>query len=225
MTGPPLAAGGEHLLAGVAATAVRSRGDVLGVIAVGNREPHGFGHPQLTLLQSASDYLAAALVRARQHRREARTDALTGLANRAELERQLERAIASASRHTRPLALVLIDLDGLKTINDERGHAAGDAALRALAGALQAAVRSIDTCARIGGDEFAVVMPDTALAHATEVRNRVSRVLMESGLRVSAGVAAWEPGQSAQDIFKMADTRLYREKRRHHRQRGGASPA
>ncbi len=222
VTGPPLAIDGDTLLAGVAAIAVRSRGDLLGVMAIGHRLPHSFAHAQLTLLRSAADYLAAALVRARQHRREARTDALTGLSNRAELERYLERSIATARRHTRPLALLMVDLDGLKEINDERGHAAGDAALRALAAALQAGVRSEDACARIGGDEFAVVMPDTTLAQAHDVRSRIVHLLAASGLRVSSGVAAWEAGQTAQDLFKMADTRLYREKRRHHRKQRGA---
>jgi diguanylate cyclase (GGDEF)-like protein len=221
VSGPPLATNGDLLLTGIAAMALRSRGELLGVIVVGNRAPQLFTHTKLTFLRSASDYLAAALVRAHQHRREARTDALTGLTNRHELERQLERVIAGSRRHHRPLSLLMVDLDGLKAINDEQGHPAGDAALRSLASALQRAVRSIDTSARIGGDEFAVVMPDTTLAQATEVRNRITRTLADSGLRVSAGVAEWEPTMAAQDLFKMADTRLYRAKRRHHKERRG----
>jgi diguanylate cyclase (GGDEF)-like protein len=220
VSGPPLATNGEALLSGVAAIGVRSRGELMGVVLAGNRKAEPFSHAQLGFLRSASDYLAAALVRAQRHRREARTDSLTGLANRTELERQLEREIAGARRHGRPLGLLVVDLDGLKAINDEQGHPAGDAALRSLAGALLRSVRSTDTCARIGGDEFAIVMPDTTLAQATEVRARVARALAESGLRVSAGVAGWDPSLSAQELFKMADTRLYRAKRRHHRERG-----
>lgn len=218
----PVGAAGRPLLGSATAVALRSRGELLGVLLAGDRVERVFTAPELALLGSAADHVASAVVRATQHRREARTDALTGLANRFELERQLERAIAGARRHRRPLALVLADLDELKRINDERGHAAGDAALRTVARALEAAVRATDTCARIGGDEFAVVMPEATAEQAADVVQRVDRVLAEAGLQLSLGAAGWAPDLGAAQLFRLADRRLYREKRRHQRQRGDA---
>ncbi len=219
VTGLSLSAG-RPLLRAVAAVGARSPGQLVAVLAVGSRRPRTFTATQLAILTSAGDLLAAALARAQQHRREARTDYLTGLANRAEFERTLRSAIAGAERHGRPVALVLVDLDGLKAINDRHGHAGGDCALRAAAGALVAAVRATDTCARIGGDEFAIAMPDTTDVQASEVPSRVEAALQRSRpadlpapLRLSFGVAAWERGLTAQELFRIADQRLYEHKR------------
>src|SRR5205085_3469055 len=90
------------------------------------------------------------------------TDHLTGLANRRRFERQLEREVARTRRYGRPFCLLLVDIDNFKAVNDERGHEAGDEALRRVANAIQSDTRGIDTGARIGGDEFAVILPETA---------------------------------------------------------------
>lgn len=217
VNGSPLTAGETVVLEGAAAVGLRSRGELCGVLAAGDRRARAFTEAELRFLTSAGDQVAAAIVRSSQHRREARTDGLTGLANRKELERQLQSAIATSRRHARALTLVLADLDGLKAINDTQGHAAGDGALRSVAAALLATVRSTDLCARIGGDEFAIVLPDTPSAVAAEVMKRVEQRLADSGLRLSYGIAGWEPRLSGYMLFKLADNRLYREKRRHHR--------
>src|SRR5205085_12043058 len=92
------------------------------------------------------------------------TDHLTGLANRRRFERQLEREVARTRRYGRPFCLLMLDIDHFKQVNDTHGHEAGDEALRRLAIALQAGTRGIDTGARIGGEEFALVLPETDAA-------------------------------------------------------------
>ncbi|HEX6548367.1 MAG TPA: sensor domain-containing diguanylate cyclase [Candidatus Dormibacteraeota bacterium] len=224
----PLLVGTRTVLTSALGVGLRSRGDLVGVMVAGVREPREFSWSEQGLLAAGADHLTAALIRAEKHRREARTDALTGLSNRQEFERQVERAVSGAQRHRRPLALALVDLDGLKEINDRWGHAAGDRALKSVAQALLSAVRATDICARVGGDEFALAMPDSTVEHATEVIKRVQQAVerihaadFEARLRLSAGVAGWKPGMPWPELFKVADARLYREKRRHHRERRG----
>src|SRR5260370_3341445 len=128
---------------------------------------------------------------------------MTGLANRREFERIMEREVALAGRHNRKLSLMMIDLDNLKGINDRQGHRAGDEALRLVAQQLQRVMRTSDICARIGGDEFGVAMPETELDRAREVGSRLQAAVHAAGLAarsiepldVSIGVAAWRAGQ------------------------------
>ncbi len=220
--GASLVPGGRPILRAAIAVALRSRGELLGIMVAGCRRQRAFDSGALAFASGAADHLASALVRAERHRREARTDHLTGLANRTEFERQLDSMVATTQRHHRPLALALLDLDGLKQINDRQGHPAGDRALRAVGRALLLNVRSSDTCARIGGDEFAMAMPETSQRHAVEVVRRVSEELAAAGLYLSAGVVSWTPGTSAVQLFERADALLYRDKRRHHRGRESA---
>ncbi|MDQ3744141.1 MAG: diguanylate cyclase, partial [Acidobacteriota bacterium] len=101
------------------------------------------------------------------------TDDLTGLANRRRFERQLAREVARTGRYGHPFCLLLIDIDHFKEVNDAHGHDAGDEALRLVANAIQSGTRGIDTGARIGGDEFAVILPETDLARGLEVAERL----------------------------------------------------
>lgn len=222
VAGSAVAVSGRTILGSAIAVALRSRGDLLGVLVTGSRAERAIEPAELAFATGAADHLAAALARAQRHRREARTDYLTGLANRTEFERELERLVAGAQRHGRPLALAILDLDGLKSINDRLGHVAGDRALRSVGRALVHGVRATDICARIGGDEFAVAMPDATELQAIEVIGRVRQTIRDAGFEVSAGVAAWTAGSSRLQLFKRADARLYREKRRHHRGRDTA---
>src|SRR5438270_137598 len=161
---------------------------------------------------------------ARQHTKEARTDYLTGLANRPEFERAIDRAVASAERHKRRLALMMIDLDNLKDINDTYGHHVGDEAIRVLAAELQRAVRATDTCGRLGGDEFGVAMPDADERDAREVGVRVREALehlnrtskLPVPVEFSIGITAWRPGLDWQAMYQSADKALYVDKRRRH---------
>jgi diguanylate cyclase (GGDEF)-like protein len=134
----------------------------------------------------------------------------------------MEREVALAERHGRRLALMMIDLDNLKRINDKLGHSAGDNALRVVAQHLMRVVRASDICARVGGDEFAVAMPETDLDRARDVATRLRRAIDHAGLsmrapehvEVSVGIAAWSAGQDWQTVYQSADRDLYEDKRR-----------
>jgi len=201
---------------------LRAKGRVVGVMTVGTKLPRVFGASDLLFMAAVADQVAIALDRSRQYSHEARTDHLTGLANRREFERVMEREVALAERHDRKLSLMMIDLDNLKRINDREGHMAGDAALRLVGQQLQRVVRTSDVCARIGGDEFGVAMPETDLERAREVGARFRLALGEAGLaakssepiEVSLGLAAWRPGQDWQAAYEIMDGDLYEDKRR-----------
>src|SRR5438445_4918165 len=201
---------------------LRVRGRTVGMMTVGTMGDRVFGASDLLFMAAVADQVAIAVDRARQFASEARTDHLTGLANRREFERVMEREVALAERHNRRLSLMMIDLDNLKRINDRLGHSAGDGALRLVAQQLQRVVRASDVCARVGGDEFAVAMPETDLDRARDVALRLRGAVEHAALslrapehvEVSVGIAAWRPGQDWQAIYKAADTALYEDKRR-----------
>jgi diguanylate cyclase (GGDEF)-like protein len=144
-------------------------------------------------------------------------DPLTGCLNRRGFQEALDLELARTARHGRPLALLIVDVDHLKDINDGRGHAAGDAALVRAGLALAAAGRVTDIVARVGGDEFAVLAPETDESDAVNLAVRVHQELRrESGeppITVSIGVAATASAVPAADLFRAADTALYAAKR------------
>lgn len=201
---------------------LRVRGRGIGQMTVANRVDRVFDAADLLFMAAVADQVAIALDRARQFAREARTDHMTGLANRREFERVVEREVALAERHGRSLALMMIDLDNLKRINDRHGHRAGDEAIRLLAQQLQRVVRASDVCARVGGDEFAVAMPETDVERARDVAIRLRRAVQNVGLSakspetvgVSIGITAWHPGQDWPAVYQAADANLYENKRR-----------
>jgi diguanylate cyclase (GGDEF)-like protein len=201
---------------------LRVRGRVVGVMTVGTKMPRIFGASDLLFRAAVADQVAIALDRARQFSNEARTDHLTGLANRREFERIMEREVALAERHNRRLSVMMIDLDNLKRINDRQGHLAGDAALRLVAQQMQRVVRASDICARIGGDEFGIAMPETDLDRAREVAARLRAAVSQASLaarspepvEVSMGLTAWRPGQDWQAAYEVVDGDLYEDKRR-----------
>src|SRR5439155_5460393 len=200
---------------------LRTKGVLLGAMTVATRLPRTFEPSDLQFVAAVADQIAVALDRACQHTKEARTDYLTGLANRPEFERAIDRAVAASDRHKRRLALMMIDLDNLKQINDEHGHHVGDEAIRVLTHELQRAVRATDTCGRLGGDEFGVAMPDADEHHASDVAARVRHSLeylnraAKLPVRVdfSIGIAAWKPGMDWQAMYQEADKELYIDKR------------
>ena len=201
---------------------LRVRGRSVGMMTVATMVDRVFNASDLLFMAAVADQVAIAVDRARQFASEARTDHLTGLANRREFERVMEREVALAERHHRRLSLMMIDLDNLKRINDRLGHSAGDGALKLVAQQLQRVVRASDVCARVGGDEFAVAMPETDLDRARDVAIRLRRAVEHAalGMRapehvdVSVGIAAWAPRQDWQAVYKAADSDLYEDKRR-----------
>jgi len=167
--------------------------------------------------------LAAAVAERREAeerlRRLAVSDPLTGLSNYRQLVQALETEIKRSSRTDRSFAVVLMDLDGLKTINDRFGHLVGSLALRRVAETLLGSCRGIDTAARFGGDEFALVLPETGDAAAWHVARRIADRVARDGeqpvISVSVGVAVHpRDGASLEGLLNAADRSLYDTKSR-----------
>jgi diguanylate cyclase (GGDEF)-like protein len=137
-------------------------------------------------------------------------DPLTGLPNRRALGPLLRRELARCARLGDPLTVAVVDLDGFKAVNDDRGHHGGDALLVHLARAWRAALRPFDVLARTGGDEFVLVLPATTAEEAVHVLQRLRRVHPQ---RFSAGVAQRAPGASPADLLQQADAGCYAAKR------------
>jgi diguanylate cyclase (GGDEF)-like protein len=159
----------------------------------------------------------------RRTRHEADTDPLTGLANRRALERTLASALARAAARGRAVAVLMLDLDGFKAVNDSLGHAAGDAALREVARRLRRCVRERDVVARLGGDEFVVLLTDVggSSGAAVEACERVDAALAEPvaleeaavSLRAATGVATFpQDGGDAPTLLAHADRAMYAAK-------------
>jgi diguanylate cyclase (GGDEF)-like protein len=149
-------------------------------------------------------------------------DHLTGALNRQALDAAGEHALASAQRSGAPLSLILVDVDGLKHVNDTYGHNAGDAALRAVMRAARATTRRTDLVCRWGGDEFVVMLPSCPLQQAkgiaagmsTGVRSaRTGRSGLVAPISISTGVAAWSPGDGLDDLIGRADAAMYASRR------------
>ncbi len=167
--------------------------------------------------------LATVVAERRQAEEEARrlavSDPPTGLANYRKLMETLSDEIKRFSRTARPFALLLLDLDGLKAINDNYGHLVGTQAICRLAEVLRANCRSVDTPARYGGDEFAVVLAETGHEAAQQVARRVLKQLAEDGatppISVSFGAAEYpRHGDTIEELMNAADQALYAMKRR-----------
>jgi diguanylate cyclase len=141
----------------------------------------------------------------------ARRDELTGLFNRRVFTEQLDRELAAADRHSRPLALIMVDLDNFKRYNDTHGHQAGDQLLAGVAAAWTKQLRSTDIIARYGGEEFIIILPDCTLDKATHTADRI-REVVPGDATCSAGVATLEPGDSAAQLIGRADRALYHAK-------------
>jgi diguanylate cyclase (GGDEF)-like protein len=218
-----------------AAGALLSLGEVVGLLVV--RELYGAPPISIELLQQRITYLYVLLTTAiilasigyalgRQTDRLAalsETDVLTELPNRRALRRRLTDEIRRSSRYQSPLSLLVIDVDGLKRINDESGHAAGDRAIRRVAAAIAATLRASDLGARWGGDEFAVVMPNADTGAAEHLGERLMAQLArqpaegaDAAVTVSIGIATFDPDRSStvtvEQLTRSADDALYAAK-------------
>lgn len=160
-------------------------------------------------------------IRERHRRRSAELDAmvdeLTGISNRKAFDRRLDLEWRRAARYGRSLGLMIMDLDGFKQVNDMKGHAAGDGVLRDVAQALDKRMRDTDLVARIGGDEFAVICPETGINELMTIRRQLSeQTIREIGevVGLSIGVAEYVPSDDdATSILARADESMYRVKR------------
>jgi diguanylate cyclase (GGDEF)-like protein len=152
-------------------------------------------------------------------RAQASTDGLTGLLNRRSCHERLELEVASALENERSLGLVAIDLDHFKSINDAYGHAEGDRILRAVAGRLTSAVRDTDVAARLGGEEFALILPGAGPVEAVQSAERARAAIAGisvggRALTATAGIATCpEDSRNAGRLLELADAALYSGKR------------
>lgn len=165
--------------------------------------------------------LAAEVAGPRRIEEEARSlsmsDPLTGMGNYRKLINVLEAEIKRSERTKKPFLFFLVDLDGLKKINDTYGHLAGNRALCRLANVLRLHCRNIDTAARYGGDEFALIVPEAGVEAAPQLADRIARRLGGDGdlpaLSVSIGVAVWpQDGTTLEALLRAADSALYEMK-------------
>jgi diguanylate cyclase (GGDEF)-like protein len=175
------------------------------------------------MLQLAGATLIAAtvVVRTKELRFLSTRDRFTGLMNRAVFNEQLEREVARAQRENGRFAVAMVDIDHFKRFNDTHGHAGGDIALRLVAQTLRDSCRATDVVARYGGEEFALILPGVMSAKATDLLERIRRVMAVKPIRlpgrhkpasvsISIGVALWpDDGESSTEVLRCADQRLY----------------
>lgn len=199
-----------------------SRGDRLGVLKAVSSQAHAFTEAHVETLQLLSGVVASALRNAHtfaKFEHDSRHDPLTGLRNRRAYDEQL---LIEHERHARyglPFSLVLFDLDRFKQVNDERGHLAGDAVLKSVAAAMSEGMRGVDCCYRIGGDEFAVILPNTTENSALIAAERLAEIIAEhereqSGVTMSYGVGFSLEDEDALELHVRVDKALYDAKRR-----------
>ena len=193
---------------------VSPAGHVLGSLCAIDSVPRVWQPAQLEALADIALLVGNELERRDLVRRlaiDARTDALTGMANRRAWDEELPSALRRAERLGHSLSVVLIDLDHFKDFNDRHGHPAGDAALREIGMRWHGQIRDIDLLARIGGEEFGLLLPGCDAEAALETVNRL-RADMPEGLTASAGIVAWAIPLTAEQFLAEADRALYRAK-------------
>jgi diguanylate cyclase (GGDEF)-like protein len=214
--------GQEHLIAGGVAVPLEENGSRVGYLAVYTRSRNRrFGEDDVRVLEELTERAAPAIENARRFR-EARQladlDALTGLHNRRYFHETLARECARAHRYNRRLALIVFDLDDFKEVNDNIGHLGGDAVLTEAAARVREVLRTADIPCRVGGDEFAVILPEAGIAQAEQLFGRLqdaisSRPIGQAGrLHISAGVAELKPEDDSISFFERGDEALYRAK-------------
>jgi diguanylate cyclase (GGDEF)-like protein len=196
-----------------------ARGETIGLMEIIDECDREFDDFDIDFCRALCDVVATALRNARlfaQVEELAARDRLTGLYNRRLFEEHLELAVARARRTGEDLSLLVIDLDGLKRINDLGGHIAGDEALQALAEALISTTRATDVVCRLGGDELAVILPGSAPEDALAIAERAQHRLTELGkvqCSFSGGVArSLESHETPYELYRAADMAAYRAK-------------
>lgn len=205
---------------------LRHRDQVVGVLKVLGREPAAFGDDERGLLDLLSELIAAAMYHATQQGDlffRATHDALTELPNRALFYERLRMCMAQARRTATRFAVLNLDMDGLKPINDGHGHRAGDAAIREFAQRVGSITRASDTAARTGGDEFAVIMSrverrEDVVRHQQRLARRIGEPFVFDArplpLAASIGHAIYpDDGEEIEQLIEHADGAMYRSKR------------
>jgi diguanylate cyclase (GGDEF)-like protein len=213
---------GELIRGGVSVPLRDEEGESIGTLAAFWRgRERSATDKELAYLEELASRAGPAIENARRFREVrqlADLDALTNLHNRRYFHETLARECTRAHRYDRRLALVVFDIDDFKAINDRIGHLAGDAVLAAVAERVQSVVRGADIACRVGGDEFAVILPESTLGDAEQLYGRVELAVASRPLgpferiRLSAGLAELRPEDDAKIFFERADEALYRAK-------------
>jgi diguanylate cyclase (GGDEF)-like protein len=219
--GDELAADGDRIHCGVAVPLAGESGE-FGYLTVFSRAAaNALDDGVLAELEALATRAGPAIDNAKRFREACRLadlDALTSLHNRRYFHETLAREVARAQRYGRRLALIVVDLDDFKAVNDSIGHLAGDSVLADAAERVREVVRSADVACRVGGDEFAVILPESTLDDADQLYHRIqaavsTRPIAQVGeLHLSAGVAELRPGDDGTALFERADEALYRAK-------------
>ena len=216
------AADPRGLIHGGLAVPLEESGSRVGYLAVYTRTAgRRFGEDDVRQLEELTERAAPAIENAqrfREARQLADLDALTGLHNRRYFHETLARECARAHRYNRRLGLLVFDIDDFKVVNDRIGHLAGDAVLAEAAARVREVVRTADIPCRVGGDEFAVIMPESGIEQAEQLFARIQATIVghpigQAGrLHVSAGVTDLKAEDDSISLFERADDALYRAK-------------
>jgi diguanylate cyclase (GGDEF)-like protein len=205
---------------------IKGKGNPYGILGAGSRDLREFSRQDISFMQAIANVLANAIERRRTEERtrhEALHDPLTGLPNRNLFLDRLQHALSVAARRETSIAVLFLDLDQFKVVNDSLGHAAGDELLAAVAPRIEQALRPGDTVARFGGDEFAVLAEDVGNERgATRIAERIAEVLSrpfilrerEHFVSASVGIAIGQGTEPPESLIRDADSALYRAKER-----------
>lgn len=200
-----------------------AKGRIIGSLIINSKLPNAYGPRHIKLLEQLASQIAMPLENSQLYakaEKKARVDELTRLLNRRSLDEMLDSEISRHSRYGGSFSLAILDLDSFKFYNDTYGHLAGDTLLQDIGRAIKSSIRTADFAFRYGGDEFAILFPQTTLDSALQVVERVRKTIAETiktdkiHITTSIGVASWpDDGISHTDIIAAADVTLYRAKR------------
>ncbi len=216
-----------HWIGSIIGIPLKVGNNVVGVMNLSRSTIGGFSSSELRLLSLLSDQAAVAISNASLHQmisRQAYSDTLTGLPNRRALDERLEEEVASARRNNYYFAVIMMDLDGFKAVNDTYGHTVGDEVLRLVFSEMGRGVRTTDFLARYGGDELTLILSQTEMASAQVVSEKITegmkkiRYRLPDGKRlklgISGGIALYPVhARSGPDLLRAADAALYHAKK------------
>jgi len=200
-----------------------AKGRAIGSLIVASRHPNAYSQRHRILLEKLASHIAMPIENSRLYAEvaeKARIDELTGLLNRRSLDEVLASEINRHSRYGGVFSLIILDIDSLKTVNDNYGHLAGDDLLKEIASVVKNRIRGADDAFRYGGDEFAILLPNTSIDAANRVAERIRKQVaskVRAGnipVTVSLGLASWpDNGKEANEVIAAADAALYHAKR------------